>query len=391
MSSTQANDEAGLIAIVLPPAQAATVAVDCWDMGDAVLPLDPALGKDAVRGVIDLFRPTALIDRDGRRGLSGGVPVTGGVAAVVATSGTTADPKGVELTFDGLRASAQAVEAALGGERRWLCCLPLHYVAGLAVVGRAWALGVACDVLDGFDVDTVELVAETQKPNVSLVPVMLARLLRARVAVERFHHILLGGGPIPPEVREAAARAKAKVSATYGMTETWGGVVHDGQPLPGVGMRVADDGEVLLRTPTLMRRYRFDPERTAAAVDAGGWFHTRDLGEIGPDGRLRVLDRLDDLVNTGGVKVSPAEVERVLVDHPAVADAGVAGRPDREWGERVVAFVVPADPATPPSLDELRAFVTDRLGGPKSPREVVLVESIPRSPGGKISRRRLPG
>lgn len=375
------------MAVMLPPPDTADAAVDCWEMGDAVLPIDPALDKDQVRRIIDQLRPTALIDRDGRRGLSGGVPVTGGVAAVVATSGTTAEPKGVELTFDGLRASAEAVESAIGGERRWLCCLPVHYVAGLAVVGRAWALGVPCDVLAGFDVDTVELVAETQKPNVSLVPVMLRRLLRSRVAVERFHHILLGGGPIPPEVRSEAEKAKAKVSATYGMTETWGGVVHDGRPLPGVELQVDGDGEILLKTPTIMARYRLDPELTTTAVGSDGWFHTRDLGEIGKDGRLRVLDRLDDLVNSGGVKVSPAEVERVLAGHPGVADAGVAGRPDAEWGERVVAFVVPTDPEAPPSLEDLRAYVTDRLGGPKSPRELVVVESIPRSPGGKITRR----
>jgi O-succinylbenzoic acid--CoA ligase len=271
-----------------------------------------------------------------------------------------------------------------------LCCLPVHYAAGLAVVGRAWASGVACDVLPVFDIDTVELVAETQKPNVSLVPVMLARLLRARVAIERFHHILLGGGPVPPDLRAQAQKAKGRVSATYGMTETWGGVVHDGRALPGVEFQVAADGEILLRSPTLMKGYRLDPERSAAAVDADGWFRTRDLGEIGTDGRLRVLDRLDDLVNTGGIKVSPAEVERVLIDHPGVADAGVAGRPDPHWGQRVVAFVVPADPEAPPTLDDLRAFVSDRIGGPKAPRQVVLVESIPRSTTGKLARRQLP-
>jgi O-succinylbenzoic acid--CoA ligase len=385
------STEAGLVAVVLPPPEAAAVAIACWEPDDAVLPLDPATPKDGVRRIIDRFRPTALVDQDGRRGLSGGVPVTGGVAAVVATAGTSADPKGVELTFDGLRASAEVVEAAVGEGRRWLCCLPVHYVAGLAVVGRAWVSGIHCDVLDGFDIDKVELVAETQKPNVSLVPVMLSRLLAARVAIERFHHILLGGGPIPPSLRARAEQAKGRVSATYGMTETWGGIIHDGRPLPGVEVRIADDGEILVRTPTLMQGYRLDPDGTAAAVDPEGWFHTRDVGEWADDGRLRVVERLDDLVNTGGIKVSPTEVERVLADHPGVADAAVAGRPDPEWGQRVVAFVVPADPGQPPSLDDLRAFVSDRLTGPKAPREVVLVETIPRSPAGKLARRHLPG
>jgi O-succinylbenzoic acid--CoA ligase len=180
------------------------------------------------------------------------------------------------------------------------------------------------------------------------------------------------------------------------MTETWGGIVHNGHPLPGVELRLdaaGDDGvgEILVRAPMLMRGYRLWPEGTAAAIDAGGWYRTGDLGRFdsAAGGRLRIVDRLADVVNTGGVKVSPTEVERVLAGHPAVGEVCVAGRPDPEWGERVVAFVVPASGARAPALADLRAFARDHLSAAKLPREVVVVEAIPRTAGGKPLRRLL--
>jgi o-succinylbenzoate---CoA ligase len=194
------------------------------------------------------------------------------------------------------------------------------------------------------------------------------------------------------------------VSTTYGMTETWGGIVHNGHPLPGVELRLDPTvmageegagpesvGEILLRAPTLMRGYRLWPEGTAAAIDGNGWYRTGDLGRFDPDagGRLWIVDRMDDVVNTGGVKVSPTEVERVLARHPAVAEVCVAGRPDPDWGERIVAYVVPATPGDPPALADLRACARDHLTAAKLPREVILVDAIPRTPGGKPLRRLL--
>jgi acyl-CoA synthetase (AMP-forming)/AMP-acid ligase II len=139
----------------------------------------------------------------------------------------------------------------------------------------------------------------------------------------------------------------------------------------------------------LFRRYRGDPVRTAAVL-RDGWLRTGDLGRVGPDGRLAVLGRRDDLVISGGVNVHPDEVEAVLASHPGVAEAAVAGRPDPEWGQRVAAFVVPRDPASPPTLAELRAFTRRRLAAAKAPRELVLVPALPRGPSGKLLRRLLP-
>jgi O-succinylbenzoic acid--CoA ligase len=227
---------------------------------------------------------------------------------------------------------------------------------------------------------------------------MLRRLLDADPgAAAGFAHILLGGGPIDPALLERARAAGVTVSTTYGMTETWGGIAHNGHPLPGVELRLElaageDVGEILVRAPMLMRGYRLWPDGTAAAIDADGWYRTGDLGRFDPTagGRLRVVDRLGDVVNTGGIKVSPTEVERVLAGHPAVADVCVAGRPDPDWGERVVAFVVPAEVAEPPALADLRAHAREYLTAAKLPREVVVVDAIPRTAGGKVLRRLLP-
>ncbi|MDQ6910995.1 MAG: AMP-binding protein, partial [Actinomycetota bacterium] len=175
----------------------------------------------------------------------------------------------------------------------------------------------------------------------------------------------------------------------YGLTETWGGVVHDGRALQGVELDLGPGGEVLVRAPMVMRAYRLRPEETAAAVAPDGWLRTGDVGRFDEDGALRVVDRLRDLIVSGGVNVSPAEVEEVLARCPGVADVCVTGRPDPEWGERVVAHVVPADPARPPEPAEVRAFAAERLAAPKMPREIVLVESVPRSTTGKLLRRLL--
>jgi O-succinylbenzoic acid--CoA ligase len=170
---------------------------------------------------------------------------------------------------------------------------------------------------------------------------------------------------------------------TYGMTETAGGCVYDGEPLDGVRVRIGDGG-VELAGPVLALGYRLDPAATAEAF-TGGWFHTRDAGAL-DDGRLTVSGRLDDVVITGGVNVAPPAVEAALRAHPDVGDAVVFGRPDEEWGQRVVAAVVPA-PGTTPDLATLRSWIAERLGAPSAPRELHLIDSVPLLHTGKPDRR----
>jgi O-succinylbenzoic acid--CoA ligase len=219
----------------------------------------------------------------------------------------------------------------------------------------------------------------------ALVPTQLRRYLADEPdALRAFAAVLVGGAATDPALLEQARGAGVAVVTTYGMTETAGGCVYDGRPLDGVRVRVDDDG-VRLAGPTLATGYRLDPEGTAAAF-AGGWFRTRDAGTLDADGRLTVHGRLDDVVISGGVNVVPLAVEAVLREHPGVADAVVFGRPDPEWGQRVVAAVVAA-PGADPGLGTLRPWVADRLGAPAAPRELHTIPAVPLLHTGKPDRR----
>jgi O-succinylbenzoic acid--CoA ligase len=199
--------------------------------------------------------------------------------------------------------------------------------------------------------------------------------------LSRFRTILLGGAAAPPGLLAAARESGARLVTTYGMSETCGGCVYDGVPLDGVDLKVGADGRVRLAGPVLFSGYRLRPALTAAAFD-GGWYVTSDIGVL-DQGRLRVLGRSDDVINTGGRKVVAGSVAGLLAGHPAVRDAVVVGRPHPEWGEEVVAVVVAADPAAPPTLGELRALVKTRLPGYAAPRSLELRDGLPLLPNGK--------
>jgi O-succinylbenzoic acid--CoA ligase len=172
---------------------------------------------------------------------------------------------------------------------------------------------------------------------------------------------------------------------TYGSTETGSGIAYDGQALDGVDVRVDDAGQIHVRGPMLLRAYRdgTDPK------DRDGWLATGDAGVIDGTGRLEVHGRLDDMIVTGGEKVWPLAVEDVMRRHPGVADVAVAGRPDPDWGERVVAWVVPAA-GGPPSLAEVREHVRAVLPAYAAPRQVVVVGELPTTALGKVRRKLLP-
>jgi o-succinylbenzoate---CoA ligase len=379
-----------LVALALPRPAAARAVVAAWEAAEAVLPLDVDAPAPELAALLAAARPTHLVDGDGRRALPGGRPVEHGVAAVVATSGTGGAPKLVELGADAIAWSAEATSRSLdaGPGDRWLCCVPTHGVAGLAVVARAWRTGLPVEVHDRFDPAAVAAAAG-RATLVSLVPTQLRRLLAAGDQAARFRRVLLGGGPVPAALATDAAARGVQVVRTYGLTETFGGMAHDGHPLAGAEVASDPEGELLVRGPMLFRRYRGDPARTAAAL-RDGWLHTGDLGRIAPDGRLTVLGRRDDLIISGGVNVHPDEVEAVLATHPGVAEVAVAGRADPEWGQRVTAVVVPRDPRNPPTLDDLRGYARERLAAAKVPRELTLVPSLPRTASGKLLRRLLP-
>jgi o-succinylbenzoate---CoA ligase len=365
-----------LVALDLPGGPQFVAALGAaWEAGNAVAPLDQRLAPPARRRWLDMLRPACVVSVQGTEHCPGARPVEEGDALVVGTSASTGAPKGVVLTHEAVTASARATSARLGVDpstHRWLACLPLSHIGGLSVVTRSLLTGTPVTVLDGFDAAQVSAAAGPDV-LVSLVPATLAR-----VSAASFYKVVLGGSAPP-------AWLPPNVVTTYGMTETGSGVVYDGLPLDGVEISISPAGEIWLRGPMLLRAYRDG----TVPLDEHGWFATDDAGFIDAAGKLQISGRLSDLIITGGENVWPAAVEPILRQHPGVADVAVSSRPDREWGERVVACIVPACPPGPPQLAELRALVAQQLAPFAAPKELLIVDSLPKTSIGKLKRQAL--
>nr|WP_273733457.1 o-succinylbenzoate--CoA ligase [Mycolicibacterium septicum] len=325
--------------------------------------------------------------------LRAGEEIDDDVAVVISTSGTTGKPKGALLTADALRASAAATHARLGGDGRWLLALPAHHIAGLQVLVRSALAGtVPVTVAASFDpgeLPSAVAALGSGRRYASLVAVQLDKSLRDPAAAEALADldaVLIGGGPMPAGVAERAEAAGVNVVRTYGMSETAGGCVYDGVALDGVKVRV-DDARVLLGGATVARGYRnpISPDPFAEP----GWFRTDDLGTLDDSGVLRVLGRVDDAVSTGGLTVLPQLVESALAGHPAIAECAVFGVPDERLGQRVVAALVLTPGSSAPDVAELRDHVARTLDATAAPREVHIVDELPRRGIGKLDRRTL--
>jgi O-succinylbenzoic acid--CoA ligase len=347
--------------------------------GPAVLPLpahDPKLAE-----LRTILAPEAPVEPD--------------TAVILATSGSTGDAKGVLLSAGALRASAQATHERLGGPGRWLLALPANHIAGLQVLVRSIVAGRDPVVMGGaagfrsrvFTEAAADVLGDTGPHYTALVPTQLTRLLAdggdGLRALRGFDAVLLGGAATPAALLVRSIEAGVNVVTTYGMTETAGGCVYDGVPLSGVGVRIGAGERIELSGPMLAHGYRLRPAETEA-VFAGGWFRTDDLGRLHRDGSLEVLGRADDVINTGGLKVSAAVVEGVLAAQHGVAEACVVGLPDREWGHVVAAAVVPT--AEPPDEAALLDAVRLSLGGASVPKVLRFVGELPLHGPGKVDR-----
>ena len=361
------------MAVALPPAAAVRTITSLWRAGAAALPLDPAAPPEVTRATLERLRPARVIDPSGETELANAHPAGEDAAAVVLTSGSGGDPKAVELSHAALSAAASAslTRIGAGSGDRWLLCVPPVHVAGLSILVRSIVAGTEPVIHDGFDPHLVA--AERDANLVSLVPTMLRRLIDAGADLSRWRSILLGGGPIPSALVARATDLGAHIVRTYGMTETCGGVVYDGYPLEGVEMRVEASGRISLKGPVLMTEYRGRPDLTEAAL-RDGWLVTSDAGSIA-DGRLTVLGRLDDAIQTGGKTVFPGEVETALLAHPLILDASVRAEPDDHWGERVAATVVASEAV---DETELRGFLRARLEAFKVPKSLEFVDGLGR-------------
>ncbi|WP_219066380.1 o-succinylbenzoate--CoA ligase [Candidatus Mycobacterium methanotrophicum] len=331
-----------------------------------------------------------------RADLGVGQAIDDDIALVVTTSGTTGAPKGALLTAAALTASAAATHDRLGGPGRWLLALPPYHIAGVQVLVRsllADTVPVELDVSAGFDVTELpSAVAQlgSGRRYTALVAAQLAKALTdpaAAAALADLDAVLIGGGPAPRPVLDAATTAGITVVRTYGMSETAGGCVYDGVPLDGVRLRLGADGRIVIGGPTLANGYRNPPDPDPFADS--GWFHTDDIGAVDDSGVLRVLGRVDEAISTGGLTVLPHPVEAALRTHPAVADCAVFGVDDERLGQRVVAAVVVADGSGQPSLEVLRAHLTHTLDRTAAPRELHIVDALPMRGIGKVDRQAL--
>jgi len=392
------------VGLTAPELAAATQAVDpCLIIHDP----DPEAPPGA------LGRPMLALDELVEPGPAPGPVATppsdpAAPAVIVLTSGTTGRPKAAVLSAAALVASAEAWLAALPPATGWLLALGLGHVAGLGVVWRAALSGVPLVVLPRPDPAAIlaALAADPWPSHVSVVPTTLDRLLDTAAGAAppaTVRAVLLGGGPIPPELVGRAIGAGWPVVPTYGLSEAGSGVTalptseaashpgSAGRALPGVALRIAEPdgagvGEILVRSPALFTGYLDDPAATAAAVTGDGWLRTGDIGRLDLDGFLTVLDRRTDRVVRGGENVSPAEVEAVLVEHPAISDAAVVARRDATFGQVPVAAIVLRGGSMDPGDDALARFCRDRLAGFKVPAAFVRLDALPRSAGGKLRR-----
>ncbi|MFL5643905.1 MAG: alpha/beta fold hydrolase [Chloroflexota bacterium] len=329
-------------------------------------------------------------------------------AVAILTSGTTGRPKVAILSVAALTASAESWLAALPPATGWLLAVGLGHVAGMGVVWRSALAGVPLVVLERPDASAIvtALAVDPWPSHVSLVPTVLERVLditRDAPPPATLRAVPVGGGSIPPALVTRALKAGWPVVPTYGLTEAGSGVtalptseaaVHPGsagRALPGFQLRIsAPDaggiGDIEVRGDAIFDGYLGDPDATASALTADGWLRSGDLGSLDDAGRLTVADRGTDRIVRGGENISPAEVEAVLLDHPAVADAAVVARRDSGLGHVPVAAIVVRQDATDPGDEALAAFVGARLARFKVPVAFVRVDALPRTSGGKVRR-----
>ncbi len=323
-----------------------------------------------------------------------------GLAVAVGTSGSTGRPKRAMLTAAALTASATATHQVLGGSGVWLLAMPAHHIAGLQVLIRSILAGATPTVLDlreGFTAAGFARAAQSLRPTgaasrryTSLVPTQLGRLLEddeGLAALASFDGVLVGGASTPLAMAQRARQAGVRLRLTYGMSETAGGCVYDGNPLPVTRMHIDNDRHVVLGGETVAHGYLGEPELTedAFSTDADGtrWFRADDLGHIDDDGLLVIDGRADDVINTGGLKITPGVVEDAIARHVReVSDVVVLGMPDPEWGEAVCAAVTLLDPTTHLTVGDLRGQLSGILPDVALPKRLIILPFIPlRGPG----------
>jgi O-succinylbenzoic acid--CoA ligase len=327
------------------------------------------------------------------------------VGVILATSGSTGEPRGVLLSRAGIRAAVELGSPAIGPLGHWLTALPVTSVGGLMTVARAIVNGtdpIAWAGVGGaerFTAESFTLAAEAARQRAhsdgvqaytSLVPTQLTRLLRSQAATDvlaSFGKVLVGGAALPPRIRAMAQTHGIDIVTTYGATETCGGIVYDGVPLSEVQIDITGSGTIAIGGPTLALGYRFRPDLDDKHF-VDGRFITADHGRW-VQGQLEVTGRVDNVIKVGGVKVSTAAITESLLSHPRVLAALTVAVPDAEWGLVPVVYVVTDKPVprAPGALGQLKEslvqLVSGREGHAARPREVIITDALPELPSGK--------
>lgn len=346
---------------------------DAFDADEAFCVLDQRVSPRQRREQLALLGATAVRDRAGRSTVTTGTGVDDEIQLVMLTSGSAGAPKAVELSRGALVASATLTTSALsrGRDAVWYPCLPANHIGGLAVMLRAILADARLVWGDPSEVESA--------PDHGATHVAVVRAQVTRFDLTRFDVVLLGGAKPPFDVAP-------NVVTTWGMTETGSGIVYDRRALEGVDV-VSVSGELCVRSPTLFRSYRGEARPSVVGPDGrDDWFPTGDAGEV-VDGLVSVRGRIGFVINTGGEKVWPEDLEALLSEDPRVRDVAVTGVDDAEWGQRIVALVV----SDGQHFDqEIAAIANDHIGPWAKPKEIRYVAAIPRTNNGKIRRLELP-
>lgn len=335
-----------------------------------MLPLDQRLAPHLRLTLARDFGASQVVHDSSMTELESGMTMQTDEALVIATSGSTGEPKGVVHTHESLRASADASAKALGltGSEHWLVCLPVSHIGGFSVITRAERTGASLTLHETFESQKVEDAARKGCTHVSLVPSALRR-----INASLFAQILLGGQAAPPQL-------PSNVTVTYGSTETGGGIAYDGHALPGVSLRIVD-GEIQVQSPSLFVRYVGGQNSRIE----NGWFRTGDAGQIVND-RLEVTGRLSDMIISGGENIWPQRLEQVLRTLPDVDDVAAIGVDDPEWGQVVEVYL---ETSSTISRDTVRGLVIDHLPHYYVPKKIHCVTNFPRTTIGKVDKAAL--
>lgn len=408
-------DTAPLAVVSASPAAIGVLAPAAASLGLPLLPLDPALPEEIIAqllaqtgaGVVVAERAYAghghiAVDEILACRATAAVPPSrlgpDDIALLVATSGSSGQPRAVMLTARNLAAAAQAAatRTPLHPGDRWLACLPLFHIGGFSILTRCALAGAEAVLLPGFDAARVWQALRTECiTHLSLVPAMLAQLLEcsAEAPPATLRHVLIGGAALSAELAQRAVRRGWPLQPTYGMSETASQVAtlerlplpwragQLGPPLPGVELAVTQDGRLKIRGPMVMAGYANPGHRRGDGLE-DGWFVSNDLAEIDDTGELRIIGRADAVIISGGKKVHPAVVEEQLLRCPGVAAVAVTGRSDATWGEIVTAVYSGTLDET-----ELLAWCRAHISSALRPRAALRVAALPQLSNGKPDRQ----